>query len=323
MKRLIQLLLIFTVSVHYQVQGQKIDNTASFSNQVGDRYFRIHYDNDFYGNTDYYYTQGYQFELVNPLLIKNPISNLLLKLKDSHVKYGLSFEHYGFTPTSYRSDDIRYGDRPFAGVIMLKSFAISVNSQKRTRLSSIISTGMIGPAAFAGNMQATIHKWTGDATPHGWQNQIHNDIVVNYGLKHEFELFNIPNIFSLNTNTNIDVGTLSDKMQAGFTFTAGRFDSPFKTLVTKSSKNFQLYLYVQPLISFVGYDAALQGGIFNRSSPYTIPGKDVSRTTFQAKWGLVAQIWKIYFEYNRAYLTQEFRTGKSHKWGGLRMGYSF
>lgn len=302
---------------------QRIDNSASYRNVTGDKYFRLHYDNDFFTKTDYYYTQGYQFELVQPFLKYNPASKLLLRLNDSRTKYGLSFEHYGFTPTSIRSDAILKNDRPFAGVILLKSFVISVNPIRKERLTTLLSTGMVGPAAFAGKMQATIHRWSGDAEPHGWQYQIRNDVILNYELNHEKELVNVPNIVSVNTNVQLRLGTFSDKIQTGATVTLGRFDSPFRDNEKVHARNFQLYAYAQPLLGFVGYDATIQGGLFNRTSPYTLQADQINRIVFQNNYGIVAHVWKIYLEYYRTYLSKEFKSGNEHGWGGVKVGYAF
>lgn len=318
-----KLLLILTLLIPLISYGQRIDNLASFRNVTGEKYFRIHYDNDFYGKTDYYYTQGYNLEFVNPGLSKNPLSHTLLRLKNSRTKYGISFEHYGFTPTSIKSNEILQNDRPFAGVIMLKSFSVSVDTLHKSRLSSILSTGMLGPAAFAGKMQKKIHSWTGDPEPMGWQYQIRNEVVINYELNYEKEIFNIPNIVSLNTNSGIRLGTLSDKIQGGATLTIGRFDSPFQTREKKIKNNYQLYFYTQPLVSLVGYDATMQGGIINRSSPYTLTAGQISRFTFQNSYGVILSVRNLYVEYYRTYLSKEFETGRTHKWGGLKIGLAF
>ena len=288
---------------------------------AGEKYVRLHYDNDFWGKSDFYYTQGYNLEFVKPAFKKNPLSYTLLKLKNSRVKYGIALEHYGITPTIIASSSILYNDRPYAGVIMLKSFSISVDTIHRSRLSSVLSTGMIGPAAFAGPMQKKIHTWTGDAEPMGWQFQIKNDAVINYEVNFEKELFNIPNIISLNTNSQMRLGTLSDKVQAGATLTLGKFDSPFAS--KESRNNFQLYLYVQPLVNFVGYDATMQGGIFNRNSPYTLKSSQINRLVYQNSLGAVLSIRNIYLEFNHVFLSKEFKTGKTHQWGGLRIGVAF
>jgi lipid A 3-O-deacylase len=73
-------------------------------------------------------------------------------------------------------------------------------------------------------------------------------------------------------------------------------------------------------VSFVGYDAALQGGLLNRSSPYTITGNQINRITFQNNYGLVLGFRKLYMEYYRTYISKEFKTGREHGWGGIKIG---
>lgn len=306
--------------------AQRIDPTAAFRNLPNDKgYFRLHYDNDFFARakTDYYYTQGYSFEVGSPVFRHNPLSKLLLHLKGTEPAYGLAFEHFGFTPTSIRSNEILVGDRPFAGVILLKSFATSVDRERRQRLSVVLSTGMIGPVAFAGRMQAAIHRRTGNIDPQGWQYQIRNDVAINYELRHERQLVKVPRVLSIHSNAQLRVGTLSDKAQAGFTLTLGKFDSPLTSAKRSSERNFQFYLYSQSLGAVVGYDATLQGGLFNRNSPYTLKASELKRFTFQNNYGIVVSFWKIYAEYYRTYLSQEFKSGREHSWGGVKLGVAF
>ena len=83
--------------------AQRIDNLVSFRQIDQPSFSRLHYDNDFFTGTDYYYTQGYMLELVKPALQKNPLTKLLIKARGSQIQYGLAFKHFGFTPTSIRS----------------------------------------------------------------------------------------------------------------------------------------------------------------------------------------------------------------------------
>lgn len=286
----------------------------------GDTYVRLHYDNDFFAESDYYYTQGYSFEVVTPGLRKNPLNKILLN-KGQSIHYGLAFEHYGFTPTSISSDAILYNDRPFAGCIMLKSFRVSTDTISKTRLVAIISMGMIGPAAFAGKMQAKIHEWTGDRDPKGWQYQIKNDVVINYAVQFQKELFNYKNLVALNTETQIQIGTLTNKAQAGLTMRLGKFNAPFSNLSNGFGRHFQCYIYNQPLVGFNVYDATLQGGVFSRNSPYKLTSSQINRVTFQDNFGVIVQCWRLYLEYYQSFLTSEFRTGMDHRWGGVKIGF--
>lgn len=224
----------------------------------------------------------------------------------------------GFTPTSISSDAILYGDRPFAAAIMLKSFLISTDTLHHMRLSSALSIGIIGPGAFGKEMQTGIHKWVGDEVPHGWQHQIKNDLLLNYELAHEKRLFQFQNFLALNTNAKLRLGTVNTNASAGLNATLGKINSPFSSV--KNKNRFQIYGYFQSLVTVVGYDASLQGGIFSRQSPYVIASRDLNRMTLQNNFGLIMQYKGLYLEYSRTEISKEFKTGRLHKWGGIRIG---
>lgn len=299
--------------------AQKIDNTVSFRDIKSDGYFRFLYDNDYFTASDLYYTQGYTFELVKPWLKGNPVNILLLKPKGNEVRYGLSFEQTGFIPTDISADVILYGDRPYAATIALKSFVIATDTISGSRLTSSLTTGMIGPVAIGDEMQTGIHKWIGDELPMGWQYQIKNDIVLDYELAYEKQLVQLKRLLRINLDTKARLGTLNTYASAGLNASLGLINAPF--ISSKNKNHFSAYLYTQPVVKAVGYDATLQGGLFTHS-PYTIPNSDVERIVMQNNYGIVIQFRKLYFEYSRTDITKEFKTGSSHKWGGFRIGFT-
>jgi hypothetical protein len=99
-----------------------------------------------------------------------------------------------------------------------------------------------------------------------------------------------------------------------------RIVSVFGPAPSRPHHKLSLYGYWQPLINIIGYDATLQGGLFNTSSPYTIASSDMARLTFQSNAGIVMNIGKFYLEYFHTFLTKEFETGLQHSWGGVRIG---
>lgn len=299
--------------------AQRIDNTASFREIKSKHYFRYHYDNDYFTATDYFYTQGANFELVSPKLIQNPINKLFKQLKNGEQQYGLALEQMGYTPTSLKSDKILYNDRPFAAAVMLKSFLVSTNATHKTKLSSILSIGILGPYAFGKEIQTEIHKWISDEVPHGWQHQIKNDVILNYEIAHEKQLYRFDNLFALNSNAKLRLGTMNTNISGGLTTTFGKINSPFTSL--KNKNGFQIYAYLQAFVTIIGYDASLQGGLINQKSSYIITNQNINRFTFQKNFGIVMQYKAIYLEYNRSELSKEFETGKPHKWGGFRIGF--
>ena len=298
---------------------QKIDHTVSFRDISNDSYFRFNYDNDFFAASDKDYTQGYNLELVASALEKNPLNFLFLEPEGSFSKYGLSIEHLGFTPQQYQLPEIQLGDRPFAATIMLKSFLVAIDAVKKSRVTSSLSLGLIGPGAFGKEMQTGIHELTGNKIPLGWRNQIKNDVVLNYSLAYEKKLWSYTNLFSLNSVTNAQMGTLFTNISTGINSTLGLINSPF----TADKKDFRAYLYAQPRFKLVGYDTTLQGGMFKRDSPYTISADAVERVTAQFDFGVIVQTGALYFEYTRSLITREFESGHSSAWGGVNIGFTF
>ncbi|TXD84899.1 lipid A deacylase LpxR family protein [Subsaximicrobium wynnwilliamsii] len=302
-------------------RAQKIQHLEAFRSINSERYFRFHYDNDFFAATDEIYTQGYHFEFVAPVFSKNPLNFMLLKPEGFKTKFGLSLEHIGFTPNHYELPEIQYGDRPFASAIMLKSFSVSTHTQQKLRWHSSLSLGLIGPGAFGEEMQVGIHKWTGNKTPLGWRHQIKNDVVINYQVGIEKQVFQFNDILFLQAQSTLDVGSLFTNISAGANLVVGQFENVFSSEAKEG--RFQIYAYAQPVVTAVGHDATLQGGLFNTRSPYTISNGNLERFTAQFNFGLVIQTKRLYFEYSRSSISKEFETGETAKWGGFRVGYRF
>ena len=145
--------------------------------------------------------------------------------------------------------------------------------------------GVVGAAASGKWMQVTIHRALRNIEPYGWDNQIHNDVILNYEVEDERQLFATKG-FLLSTYADLRGGTLSDKAGLGVTAMLGKFSSPFQSSFSVKSR-FRLYFYDQPMLNAIGYDATLQGGVFNRTSPYVISAGDMQRITFQNSFGFV------------------------------------
>ncbi|RMB62873.1 lipid A deacylase LpxR family protein [Dokdonia sinensis] len=306
--------------VQQLMTAQKIDNLISYRDIKSNNYFRFNYDNDYFAASDENYTQGYSFELVAPYFKTNPANYLFYKPQNAEMRYGLAVEHIGFTPDDYQLPEIQEGDRPFAVAIFLKSFIVATDTEKRSRFTSSISIGLMGPAAFGKEMQTGIHKATGNKIPSGWRNQIKNDVVLNYEVGYEKQLARYRDLFSLQASANVKVGTLFTNASIGMNSTVGIINNGFSTITNRNG--FKLYAYAQPTVSVVGYDATLQGGLINRDSPYTIASSDVTRVTGQFHYGIVLKTRTLYFEYARSVSTKEITTGSSYKWGGIKIGFT-
>ncbi len=315
-----EIFLLVLMLLTYEASSQRISNTAVYRNVNSNRYFRIHYENDYFSTTDIYYTQGINLEYLNPTIGNFFTSKLLVRSASKEVKFGIALEHEGFTPTSISHPEILVGDRPFASCLFVKTFSTTNDSVRRVRVSSSLSAGAIGPIAHGKEMQETIHRWINDTQPLGWDNQIQNDLILNYELEYERGLFAPSYYFSLLGKVGARAGTLNTKAFTGLIMMAGLFDDPFSHFSKQNRKN-QVYLYAEPLMNIVAYDATLQGGLINKSSPYTISSNEITRLVFQGNVGIAFKTNALQLEYFQSYLTKEFKTGGTHLWGGIRIGW--
>lgn len=313
-------LFVILFLVQQLVTAQKIDNLVSYRDIKSNNYFRFNYDNDYFAATDENYTQGYSLELVLPYFKTNPANYLFYKPKNAEMRNGLAVEHIGFTPNKYELPEIQVGDRPFAAAIYLKSFIVATDTKRRSRFTSSLSVGFMGPAAFGKEMQTGIHEATGNKIPLGWRNQIKNDLVLNYEVGYEKQLINYNDLFSLQASGNVKVGTLHTNASVSVNSTFGIINKPFTNITERNS--FKLYAYAEPMVRAIGYDATLQGGLINQDSPYTIASSDVQRVTGQFNYGVVLKTKTLYFEYTRSVSTKEIATGSAYKWGGIKIGFT-
>jgi hypothetical protein len=312
-------IILFCLSICFLTglaHAQEIQNGWSYRKVDRPQYARINYENDLAFGTDYYFTQGAHFEYAFPAG-GSRLETYLFPFFTRHRRYtGIALESAGYTPTSIFADSILYGDRPFAGMAYLKAFSIGWNPARRERYSAALTLGWMGPAAGGYEIQAAIHRRTGNADPLGWKYQVGNALILNYELNYERALF-MRKYLLLSGTGMLRGGTYSIKAALGGVLMAGWFENPFTS--AGPGKRGQAYLYVHPQVDIVGYDATLQGGLFTDNSPYTIAGKDVSRAVFRFDGGLRVGCRGIWLSAYARYLGKEFATGLDHATGGLEL----
>ncbi|MEO7263518.1 MAG: lipid A deacylase LpxR family protein [Ferruginibacter sp.] len=311
----------FGLLVFMNTNAQRIDYTSTFRQLDAPSYFRFHYDNDYFTKQDQYYTQGITMEYVNPYLHKFPLAILLYKPFATPAQYGLTFNLFGYTPTSILSDSILYGDRPFDANISMQFFSWQTDTVRKRKMSATLSLGVMGKAAQGYEIQYNIHKWLDNPLPHGWQYQIKNDLILNYQLDYEKQLLSAANHFLLNATAEVRLGTLNNKLNTGINFMAGRFNDRYLPLPAAKRKA-EYYFYGQGRLNGVVYDASLQGGLLNRKSPYSIASANINRLVFQADAGIIVNFRTIYLSYTQSFITREFTSGSNHRWGGVSVGFA-
>ncbi len=301
--------------------AQEIQNTLSYRNISSDHYFRVNYENDLFFHTDYYYTQGVHFELVNPRIARLPTRFLFPALKKYARHYGIGLESAGYTPRTIFADSALVGDRPFAGLAYGKAFMLATNEAKQSRFSAIFILGLMGPAAGGYEIQSYIHRYTGNPDPLGWTYQVKNEVVINYEVDYEQAITKPGNHVLLSGWGMARIGTLSTKAAAGFVLMGGFFNDPFR--LSPGNRKWSAYAYLHPAIEAIGYDATLQGGPFTTENPYIIPADEINRITFRGIGGVVLGYQRLSLGGSVRYLTNEFSTGEKHITGGFQLGICF
>lgn len=270
------------------------------------RSWRLLYENDFFAATDRFYTQGIYLEFVHPAIARSPLRRVLLSASRHPTRFGVAFGDEGYTGSDLKQSEIVPGDHPWAGTKQLHAFAISTDTLRHRRLSSQLTVGLIGQAAAGREIQTFIHERTGNTIPQGWPNQIRNDVILNYAVVAEQRIANAGTAVELWSHVGARAGTFQTSLSLGGTLLAGRMG--------------RWHAYAAPSVRFVGYDATLQGGLFNRESPYTIASADLHRVVYAQRLGLVYRGERVVLEFFRAQTGREFVGGRTHRTGGIAIG---
>lgn len=290
--------------------------------RIPERYVSLHYDNDFFSATDRYYTQGILFSFIHPLVRYSPFSYALIKLRGANLNYyGFHLQQDVFTPVSIRHEGIFYGERPFTATFFFSHSLVSINSRKQLLIRTQLDLGIMGPAAKGEEEQKGIHKALNNIQPLGWENQLANEPIINYNTQVEKGFVQRKHL-AVMAGARLRLGTLYTDLGLGLHARLGIFSPYFNSLglqndPAKRRNKFKIYLDAKANLRGVAYNATLEGGLINQSSIYTLPPGDISRFLFDCSGAIVIAYKQVSLEYNRAYITPEFKKGVDHGWGGL------
>ncbi len=301
--------------------------SASLFAQQYKNEFNLISDNDAYlfVAQDRYYTNGLF------LNFRHATNQEKLGEKLEKFIYELSIGQKMYNPISgYRPIPISQ-DRPFAGYLYAGS-TVNFFYKNESVLKIGAEFGTVGPDALGEEAQKLLHSTFGFYEIDGWDYQIKNDLALNLSAKyskllHRSTAKNID--FSL--DTYINVGTTFSGAGAGILFRTGRINQLFNSastnsLISNHSKTEKFnkkesFLYLKPQLNFVGYDATIQGSMFNRDSPITY---DVKRFVFAQQLGFNYSTPRFTIDYSLLFKSKEIRSAaKAHQYGTISMFYRF
>lgn len=294
------------------------------------RYISISFQNDLFYKTDYYFTNGFNINLITPELQALPISKFLTKpFKNNLNYYGIELVQNIYTPIQVEIQDIIQTDRPYASELYINTYLQSYNPDKKTKISSELLLGLTGRYSLGEYVQSSFHRAIGNSVPSGWKNQLKTDIIVNYNYELEQSILSLKNL-EINYSGKIRVGTLYDDLTLSFYMRTGLFNSYFSGIgqLKKSggeganARLFQFYLYLKPEVKYVVYNMLLQGGVFTNNI-YEMATPQMEPILFRLKTGVTIQykIFQLNVESN--YLSPEIKGGREHKWAKIGFRFNF
>lgn len=287
-------------------------------------------DNDSYlgHGSDRYYTNGVLFYYRQALEIKNKkSSNLVNKIVEMEAGQKMYTPKSGYIVTQ---KDI---DRPFAGYLYIASHLnLLYNNERSLKLS--FQLGVIGKNSGAEQLQTVLHKSLGLYTPMGWEYQINDQLIVNVLAEYNRLLLR-ESFFDFILSGQVSLGNGFNGVNVASTLRIGKFNQLFNSLTTQSvlsfhkykrSRSYELYFYYKPQISYVAYDASIQGKIF-----YKDISDEKQVTTFNEPFIIRHQMGIDYTNKNFTFgvaatvQTKESKTmvKPQHQWGTFRFSYLF
>ena len=281
-------------------------------------YLSLSYNNDTFTYTDRYYTHGFRVELSRQSFSKFPTRYLLLRMRKSTANfYGISLVQDAFTPSSIKSDNISDHDRPYAAYAYAGFFLVSENIDKKLRLTTELDAGVLGPWACGYEVQSEFHKMIGDKHPNGWEKQVNNDVVLNYSLKAEKALL-AASRGDITAYSELNAGTLYTNAVSGVEMRSGQL----RSWSHDYRGNWRAYLFCKAQVKAVGYNASLQGGLFNRNNRHALSAEDIERFVPGAHAGVAFSYRGIGVDFGYVYQGEEWKSGMAHRWGhaGVRFG---
>jgi len=307
----IYLLLILSGNIYSQ--NLKLDSLSTFE---------FKWSNDFQYKTDKYYTNGFSFEVFTNLSKNNPVNFILFPITSNEFElFSITLTQDIFTPKDkFNIKNQLNGDRPFAAYILIGFKKVAFNPFDKIKYYSEIQIGILGPVALGEQTQNSIHRnISTSAEVIGWENQIKNDLMINYSASIE-KVFSNNNWIEFSGISLVKLGFPYTDVNFGFQSRIGVFDLFPKDFEFLSNKKWQLFLNLSANASIIGYNTTLQSGIFSKSN-YSLT--EINRFIGKASFGITAIYKRLKMEYMQHFNTPEFPKADSHSWGYLLIKFVF
>lgn len=291
-----------------------------------DKFFNISVDNDYFNyrgkGTDRYYTSGtflsYQYE--RPY--KNRQHLHAKALVESVRRFNVvSLSQMLNTPHDIRETGILPNDYPYAGVLFLSMGNLQLN--EKSSKAHNISIGFMGPNALGDQTQTSVHRLIHYTLPQGWDNQINNEWLLQFNMKHRQLLFQEQDFLKVWGYDELNAGTIFNNVTAGINVQLGWVNHGFATPLSQEKKS-SFFLFTNLQATAVLYNGMLQGGIrkqidpdYHRQSSYIIRASELNRVVVKLNFGLQYIGPKIGVSIGQFIQSADFKSVGGHEYGNI------
>lgn len=291
-----------------------------------DKFFNISIDNDYFNyrgkGTDRYYTSGtflsYLYE--RPHKSKQHLFSKALQQPVRRFNV-ISLSQMLNTPHDIRETGILPNDYPYAGVLFLSMGNLQLSEKSSTAHN--ISIGSMGPNALGDQTQTTVHRLIRYTLPQGWDNQINNEWLLQFNMKHRQLLFQEQDFLKVWGYDELNAGTIFNNVTAGINVQLGWVNHGLATPLSQGKKS-SFFLFTNLQATAVLYNGMLQGGIrkqidpdYHRQSSYIIQASELNRGVVKLNFGLQYIGPKIGLSIGQFIQSADFKSVRGHEYGNI------
>jgi lipid A 3-O-deacylase len=285
-------------------------------------------DNDLYTSlyNDQYYTNGLEFFY----RYQGTATAETIARKIWEFRIG----QYMFNPQSVYASEPITQDHPYAGYLFAQG-GINLFTNNEALLKVNLQLGVVGRESGAEEAQRFLHNLLNYPRVQGWKYQIatipavqlntfyskkislgNHSRKTDYHLQAEAQLGTIWRSTSVGVMSRISLkGELLHMAYSGMYGASMRDDKDY-------ANRRELFLYINPRLQYMNYDATIQGSPFNDKSPVTY---SVIPFRFNAEAGIKYGRGRFNYSYSFNYRSKEARNRviTGYYYGSIQVGYLF
>ena len=288
-----------------------------------------HLDNDQYINpyNDRYYMAGYLLNFTTVLSQNNCNGFTSGRLEKKTTELEVGQQIYGPFATWARYTFLQ--DRPYTGYLYA-SAAINWLYANESALKITAQVGTIGPASKAEAVMKAFHDAFQLKHPEGWEYQLNNEAGLNMEAQYTRLLFrNSQKWLDVAAVPSLRIGNTFSNATAAAQLRIGKLEPFYQSAATNSRVSLggtvqenEFYFFAIPQLSYVAYNATIQGGLFIKDKgPVTY---DIYHLVFTQQLGVQFATSRWSGSYTALIRTREVKSSAlGDQWGVLALSYRF